>query len=185
MPILGSIASGVSGNLYTTLLAFDSIASSSPTGTSVTFSSIPQTYTHLKVIATAQSDYTAYNLDDKLIFNGDTSNAYLSTNMQNAQGTFYGYRPNPNMNVTRGSVNGTYMTSGWSVGEIDIFNYTATDIYKSVQGQWSTTALSYPAVYQNVASGVWQSTAAINSLTFTLSTGSHVAGSEFTLFGLL
>ena len=71
-PILGTIASQISGRLWTSLLAYDSIASASPSGTSVvTFSSIPSTYSSLKLIITSQSTYTAYNSNVLMIFNGD------------------------------------------------------------------------------------------------------------------
>ena len=51
MPILGLLASAISGNLFAPSGAYDSIATASGTGSSATisFTSIPSTYTHLQI----------------------------------------------------------------------------------------------------------------------------------------
>jgi hypothetical protein len=186
MPVLGTIDSQKSGHLWTAIPAFYSIATAAPTGTNtVTFSSIPQTFKHLKIIGTAQSTYTAYNSNVNLTFNGDTTNNYYSASNLNAQGGSNPYKDTAAyINLTRGAVTGTYMTSGWSVTEFDIPNYTETDIYKSVQGQWSVAALAYPATYQTIGTGTWKSTAAITSIELVLTSLNFVTGSRFNLFGL-
>jgi len=189
-PILGTIASQISGRLWTSLLAYDSIASAAPSGTGVvTFSSIPSTYSSLKIIVTSQSNYTAYNTNCLITFNGDSTNLYGDKAIFTAQDEppyFYSNNGRNYMDLCNGVQNGTYMTSGWAVGEIDIPNYAATDVYKSAQAIWGTNALGYPAAYLSNASGYWKSTAAINSITLTTTSGggNYLAGSRFSLFGV-
>jgi hypothetical protein len=51
MPILGIISSQISGHLFAPSGAYDSIATVSGTGSSgtISFTSIPSTYTHLQI----------------------------------------------------------------------------------------------------------------------------------------
>ena len=63
MPILGVVASGISGHLVTG--AFESIATVTTTGSNpITFSSIPQTYKSLQIRYTARSSRSGYYSDD-------------------------------------------------------------------------------------------------------------------------
>lgn len=79
MPVLGIIASQISGHLWAPSGAYDSIATttvgSGGTAT-VTFSSIPATYTHLQIRCLMRTDravaYTATNWR----FNSDSSSNY-------------------------------------------------------------------------------------------------------------
>ena len=187
-PILGTIASQISGRLWTSLLAYDSIASASPSGTNVvTFSSIPSTYSSLKLIITSQSTYTAYNSNVLMTFNGDGTAIYGDRAIftdGNVPYYIYNNGPRNYINLANGCQTGTYMTSGWGVAEIDIPNYAATDIYKSAQAIWGVNALSYPAGYLSNASGYWKSTDAINSITLLSGSLNYVAGSRFSLFGV-
>jgi hypothetical protein len=184
------LAGNTAYELYTTTLAYDSIASAAPSGTGVvTFSSIPSTYSSLKIIVTSQSNYTAYNTNCLITFNGDSTPLYgdkaiFTANEESPY--FYSNNGRNYMDLCNGVQNGTYMTSGWAVGEIDIPNYAATDVYKSAQAIWATNAMSYPAAYMSNASGYWKSTDAINSITLTTSSGggNYVTGSRFSLFGV-
>lgn len=173
---------------YTTTLAYDSIASVSPSGTdTITFSSIPGTYSSLKLIYTSQSTYTAYNTNVRMRFNGDTADNYGDRGIFTDGNTpYYLYSNGPRgwMDLNYGIQTGTYMASGWGVGEVDIPNYAATDVYKNAQGLAGVNALSYPAGYFSNASGYWKSTAAITSITLYSSAGNYVAGSRFSLFGV-
>jgi hypothetical protein len=75
-PILGIYASQISGHLFAPSGAYDSIATATFTGSalSVTFSSIPSTYTHLQIRGLARTPSGNDQID--LRFNGDSGNNY-------------------------------------------------------------------------------------------------------------
>jgi hypothetical protein len=76
MPILGIMASQISGHLFAPSGAYDSIATttlSSPAA-SITFSSIPATYTHLQIRGIARSTAAAGNVS--IAYNSDTGSNY-------------------------------------------------------------------------------------------------------------
>jgi len=74
-PMLGIMASAISGNLFTPSKDYDSIATVtvSTAVSSITFSSIPATYRHLEIRFIAQN--SGYR-DIWGRFNGDATNAY-------------------------------------------------------------------------------------------------------------
>ena len=190
MPIIGTINSAISGRLYTALAAFNSIDTISPTGTSATFSSIPATFSHLKIIGLQQSNYTAYNITSGLQFNGDNTSSYYRSswyNLGDGVGNQYAYKDgsssmNLGAQITAGSY---YAPSGWLSYEIDIPNYTATDMYKSAHGTFVNGPLGISVSQMVLGSGVWKNTNAITSITITLSSGSFVSGSRLNLYGIL
>ena len=83
MPILGIYASAISGNLA--FPSYESIATTTvgSGGTaSITFGSIPSTYTHLQVRGILQSARATFSRDEyKITINSDTGTNYDSHNI--------------------------------------------------------------------------------------------------------
>lgn len=156
-----------------TLIAEQSFSSPSA---SVTFSNIPQTYTHLVIDLSAAS--SSGNVDAAVRFNGDASNIYsamyLYGNGSSAGAAlagpntyayldYYGYLSSGNMNAETATV----------------MAYTNTNVYKAVLGYAANAATG-----ADVVTSIWPSTAAVTSLTVLVATSAFAAGSVFRLWGL-
>ena len=164
-----------------TLIASNTVGSGG--ASSVTFSSIPATYTDLCVKISGRSDSGA---DAPLYatFNGASTNfshVYLlgsgsgASSGNNAYGVgstkFYG-----------GTIDGITNTSN-SFGSIDIYvpNYAGSN-YKSVSFDAVEEGNS-AGQYAALVAGLWSNTSAINQITFTTS-NNFVQYSSFYLYGI-
>lgn len=147
---------------------------------SVTFSSIPQTYTDLIIKYTARNTSTS-NTFTQLTFNGNSSS--------------YSYRGLYGNGASVSSFNAS--TTYIYVGDMDLSSYTANtfsneEIYipnyagsnyksvsiDSVNENNATTAASY------LTAGLWSNTAAITSVTLTTGGGNYAQYSTFYLYGI-
>ena len=165
MPMLGIMASAISGNLWAPAGAYDSISTATVTtgGTlSVTFSSIPATYTHLQIRMTAQYLNTAGG-SLQMQFNGDTatnySYHYLSGDGASASagaGTSSNW-----ININVGQQDTTY----FSVSNIDILDYANTNKYKTSRALTGVDKNGSGSI--QLTSGSWRNTAAVTSITIT------------------
>jgi len=145
---------------------------------SVTLSSIPNTYTDLvvkgSVRATVSADYEDLNLE----FNSSniSSRRRLGGNGSVAFSDFYSL-PTPGI-----SVGATATANVFSNFELYIANYAgSTD--KSFSYDTVTENNATAAVAQMVA-GIWNSSAAITSMTFYVASANLVQYSTFTLYGV-
>lgn len=155
------------------------------TTASVTFSSIPQTYSGLRMVYVARTDGTGSQRVLYLQFNGDSGAHYNSAGI-------YGNGSTPTnvgdfgvsvMDV--GLISAASAPAGCAgVGEIIIPAYAATTYYKSVSAT-TTAQPSSGSQFSGTFGGTWTSTAAITSVTLTSSGGSLLAGSTFTLYGVV
>jgi len=174
MPILGIIASSITGGLSTN--SYESIATttlSSATAT-VTFSSIPQTYTHLqlRIMLPSSGDEPAMR------FNSDTGNNYNRHGLYANGSTISSY----------GDVGANYM--GLSVGSAnvncmvtDILEYTNTNKFKVSR----TLAGHDDSASRTIAlrTNAWRNTAAITTITLTETNSSNFPQySSFALYGI-
>ena len=184
MPIVGSFA-GASSRAYGlqaggALGDYESISTTTLTGTAttVTFSSIPQTYTHLQIrtnILTSSQFSSA-----RITFNSDTATNYSFHNL-------YG---NGSSATSDSGVSQAYMyayflggTSNPSSGVYDILDYTNTNKFKTWRGIEGIDANG--SGYVNLTSGNWRSTSAITSITFTTVGGVTMNQySSFALYGI-
>ena len=182
MPILGIMASQISGHLSSP--AYESIATSTPNGTSVTFSSIPQTYKHLQVRAisrTTRSDASVDGIYARI--NGDTAANY-SYHMLYGDGSSLAAYSGTNTTTMVGSFGGADALTAanlFTVSVWDILDYTNTNKYKTTRSLTGYDANGSGTV--SFASGNWRNTTAVTSLTF-LAEGNFVANSHFALYGI-
>lgn len=166
---------------------FDSIAEAVGTGSSntITFSSIPQTYTDLQIVFSYQFSGNGY---PQLRFNGDTTNTnyYYQINNQYSTTTAFTTR-------STSTSNGFYTTLNMSAatvpgaGVINIFDYRTAGINRGAQlisssfgGSTSGEVLQW--------SGYWNNTAAITSISIVESAGGNqnfTTNSKITLYGIL
>jgi len=148
--------------------------------TSVALTSIVGTYTDLRVVINAKVS-TVANANIRMQVNGDTGNSY-STTLLAGTGTvaesvrYSNYSASTFVNIDAPINNTTFNPT-----LIDVMNYSNATTYKT----WLTRA-SNAAAGTDAMVGLWRSTAAITSLTFTLSSSlSFDTGSVFSLYGIL
>lgn len=176
---LGVIASQISGHLWAPSGAYDSIATTTVgTGgaSSITFSSIPSTYTHLQIRGIAQATlatgFIRFNSDSAsnyathyLYGDGASAASGAATN----QTISYAFLATASANIFGGAV-------------IDILDYTNTNKYKTMRslsgGDQNGTG------YIELISGLWQSTSAITSITLIPASGNFAQYSSFALYGI-
>lgn len=185
MPIIGIVASSITNALWPAN-SFESIATSTvSTGgvTSVTFSSIPQTHSHLQIRCRAKSTNGGPALTVQ--YNGDSTvnyrSHYLETNgatvISNMGGTnTYGYAGYP----TPGGAASTMFSSTI----IDVLDYTDTNKFKTARCLTGYDTNNTVDGYLDAFSHVWLSTSAVNSITLTIQTEAFVVGSTFALYGV-
>jgi hypothetical protein len=168
------------GMTYTPI-ATNTLTSSSAT---VTFSSIPQTYTDLVLVM-----QPAANADDENIgirFNGVASGVYSYTRIgaNNTAGTFNSSRVTGFSRINTTEATGTSTNLGNLVIVVNINNYTNTTTYKTLLARSGQQGGTYNGVEFFV--GLWPSTAAITSVTAMQGgTRTFSVGSAFTLYGIL
>jgi hypothetical protein len=169
----------LAGNPTYIPFSFYSIATATVTSggtTSITFSSIPSTYTHLQIRGIGLGTGFAYSY---LGFNSDTAAnySYHQINADGATTTASGVANATLIYALQGSSNASYPASG----VIDILDYTNTNKYKTVKVLSGYDKNGSGEVY--LRSGNWRSTSAITSITITSST-SFDQYSSFALYGV-
>lgn len=147
----------------------------SSTATSVTFSSIPQTYTDLvMVISTINSSTGNYILTR---FNSDSGTNYAQIRM-----LVSGTTTSSNNNFNDDSFAVMYQTNTTDPGicVMNIFNYANTTTFKNALSRDSFAADS-----SFFRIGMWRNTNAITTISLTINGGSFKSGSTFNLYGIL
>ena len=183
-PILGILASGMSGNLWAPGKDFDSIATTTVGAggaSSITFSSIPQTYRHLQIRAIGRSSNT---VEDSLYqFNGDVGAIYAHHLLVGNGSTAAAYATTSATSI-KGAPYLTGNTSIFGAGVTDILDYTNTNKYKTVRTLtgYDNNGGSFAQI--QFYSGLWQSTSALTSITITPTAGTYVQYSQFALYGI-
>jgi hypothetical protein len=196
MPILGVVASSISGHLtppFTPTGSYDALASYTvPSGglASITFSAIPSTYTHLQVRFLAQDTRSTYWVGDMYMRFNNSSTGYafhlLTGNGSIAfadKGTNY-----TEIYVGSGSI-GTTTGGTFGVGVMDILDYASTSKYKvsrTLVGDDHNGTGGGGSLGGRItlASGLWQSTNAINQITFYGGNGNLAEFSQLALYGI-
>jgi len=148
---------------------------------SVTFSNIPQSgYTDLKIVASTRDNRSANASDFLLNFNGVTTNLSFKRLYGDGSSAIStsGTTGEAGIEVAANSTANTFSNI-----EVYIPNYTSSN-YKS----WSADSVSEnnaTTAYAQLTAGLWSSTAAITSITFTAeASASFVQYSTFSLYGL-
>lgn len=177
MGLLGATAVpvGAFDLLETTLISADTA--------SVTFSSLGSysDYKHLQIrtILAGSSTSTAQLY---IRFNGISSTSYARHFMR-GDGTAVGVSAAINQTqIAFNFIGSSSATSAFSAGVIDILDYSSTSkntTIRSLEGQVNSLEN-----FVRLESGLFNSTAAITSITMSPSLGNFIAGSRFSLYGV-
>jgi hypothetical protein len=185
-PILGIYASQISGHLFAPSGAYDSIATvtvGSPVST-ITFSSIPSTYTHLQVRAIFRGTTGGSSTNDlKMQFNSDTGSNYSQHYLGGGgSSTYAGGAANVTYIPAIGILQDGNTASVYQASIIDLLEYANTNTFKTTR-----TLNGYDTNGSGeilLGSGNWRSTTAINRIDFAPSSGSFKQYSSFALYGI-
>jgi len=178
MPIAGVIASS---NQQARAASFYQIQQLSPSAVStVTFSSIPSTYKSLQVRFNLVCTSAGANFQTQ--FNGDSSSAnYVSHRLYGDGGsTVAGGFASGVFGYVLQFANGAVITYP-TVGIMDVIDYANTNKNKTVKSLMGANQNTSTGNVQ-LNSGLWLSTAAINSLTFAVSAGTFTG--TISLYGV-
>jgi len=152
---------------------------------SITFSSIPSTYTSLQVRFMGSAGYGSYNNGTiKCELNADTTSANYYYHSIFGDGSAVTANGAQLQKITQGLDTAT-TTSIYGVGIIDLLNYASTTQNKTLRsfaGFDTNGATSANRV--TLSSMLWMNTAAINSIKLSASDGSWTVGSTFALYGI-
>ena len=171
------------------------IASSTATGgTSVSFTSIPQTYTDLCIVASTRTTYTGGGSVSSAIQFNSTTTGYTSKCIQ-----YYGASSvvsGSDTTATMGGITGGFIRAFSSsaggtsntFGNVSIYipNYTSSNNKSySADAVAEDNAASGSSVNGIVMSaGLWSNTAAITRIDFGAEVGNYVSPSTFYLYGI-
>lgn len=144
---------------------------------SITFSSIPATYTDLRVVLVCTATTNAY---PKFRLNGDTSSNYSSTNVL---GTGAATNSQYEQNDDGIRINGNIpVTTNPSLNTVDLFSY-AGSTYKTTLNVAANDKNGSGVTVSTV--GLWRNTAAITSITlYDLTSLTFAAGTTATIYGI-
>ena len=179
--------SALAGNPLIMPGSYESIATATGTGSSgtITFSSIPSTYVALQIRGIARTTPLSNVVNFYIRFNGDTGTNYtrhsligdgatVSTGAQTAQNSIYVYEAGRGANAAANIV---------GISIIDIHDYASTTKNKTVRiisGSDANDTTGDVAL----ASGLWLSTAAIDSISIVTTSGSWTTQTQFALYGI-
>ena len=153
------------------------------TTTTITFSSIPTTYTDLVLKISARSA-GATGLDNPNIkFNGDGSTSlYSITTLEGNGSTVTTGRNSSYSSITFNSEGTSYTSNTFALTELYIpsYNLTTNKPISSI----STTENNATASYLDAQANLYAGTSGITSIALTGTSGGFVSGSSFYLYGI-
>jgi hypothetical protein len=161
-------------NTYT-LIETQTLSSSTA---SITFSSIPQTYTDLKVVFSPRHSNADVSNDVLISLNGSTSNF----TGRRFYGTGSATGSDTATRTAGTSVGASATASTFGNNEIYIPNYTSSN-YKSISTDQAGENNASQA-FLILGTNLWSDTAAITSITLTAAGTSFVQYSTFYLYGI-
>lgn len=169
-------------NTYT-LISSNTLSSSAA---SVTFSSIPATYTDLVLRWSARGDALANTVNPYIQFNGVSSNVYSRTLIYGAGSA--GTGSGRNSNIDRIYVNtipaGLATSNTFGNSEFYLPSYLASQ--NKPMGIFTATEYNSATVDDNiyVIAGLYSQTTAVSSVLIAPFSGNFVSGSSFYLYGI-
>lgn len=182
--MLGILASQITGHLSTN--SFESIATvtvGSGGSSTVTFSSIPSTYKHLQIRATARTTSGGVDNYASIIFNSDTGANYTYHDLQgNGSTASASGLASQNANYLQRYAGAGAAASIFGVSVTDILDYQNTNKYKTIRNLGGDDRNGAGFIY--LTSGVWMSTSAVNSITITPEANNWAQYSSFALYGI-
>jgi hypothetical protein len=148
---------------------------------SITFSSIPQTYKHLQLRIVTRSDSgSPDNLT--MAFNSDNTASNYRMHLLVADGGSVAAVSQANNGFVAYVASAAQASNIFTAATVDILDYTSTSKNTTVRTLYGT---GLNTLYLGLQSMIWFNTAAVTSLTLDQVVGTNfVTGSRFTLYGV-
>lgn len=174
----------LAGNTAYNPSSYESIATATGNGSaaSITFSSIPATYTHLQLRILVR-DSSSNNSQYQLWFNSGASATYGSHRLTGNGSTATATGSASNTEMQYAAFTGTIATSTYGASIIDIHDYSSTSKNKTVRSFFGYD--SNGAGTLGLSSAVWVATSAITDITFYNANNNGLAtGTTISLYGI-
>ena len=166
--------------------AYDSIATVSGTGSSgtISFTSIPATYTHLQIRCLQRNTTNISGDDPKIRFNSDSGSNYNRHLLYGSGSAAAAAASAGDTKITYAynSADASYGASIYGVSVIDILDYANTSKYKIVRSL--SGADNNGSGYVSLQSGSWMNAAAITQIDVMTFSGNWETNSRFALYGI-
>jgi hypothetical protein len=181
MPILGIMASQISGHLWSPEGAYDALATVTvPSGgvASVTFAGIPSGYKHLQIRATAR-----LNTNDFIYiqFNGDGTNTNYRSHWVEGSGSAAGASSTQSPAGATFTYTQSNSSSIFDVAVADVLDYASSTKNKTVRSLRGCD--NNGSGYVGLHSSFWNNTSAVTSMVIT-SPYTFQQYSSFALYGV-
>ena len=193
-PILGVIASQISGHLFTagTFDSIQTVTVGAGGQSSISFSSIPSTYKHLQIRMFMQSNRGTYGTDNvSLRINGDSGTNYVYHYLRGSgSAATPGASSSSITEITEFSTQGCGTSTGgtFGAGVADILDYSSSAKYKTVRnlsGVDLNGSVGGGYGYVSLVSGLWMNTATVTSLLlYPVNGTAFTQYSSFALYGV-
>ena len=178
--IAGMLAGGAVATDYESIATVTVGAGGSST---ITFSSIPSTYTHLQIRALSKSTTAGTaNASFTAQFNSDTGSNYTRHALTGDGATVSASGAASQTSIRAGGNTEANSTNIFAVSVIDILDYANTNKYKTLRTLFGSDLNGSGEI--NFRSGAWMNTNAITSVLLTPSSGNFAQYSSFALYGI-
>lgn len=184
----GTGAASAASNSVTPYDGYESIATGYSSGSigTITFSSIPSSYTHLQLRVFARSATASTGQDDLQIkFNSDTGSNYSAHRLygQGTTASSGGFTSQSVVHLDEILCRNSNTASVFSGIIVDILDYKNTNKYKTVRALGGNDNNGSGTIAFD--SGLWMSTSAVTQLDLQVSGGANfITGSVFELYGI-
>ncbi len=151
----------------------------------ISIASIPAGYKNIRITVQGRVSGAVVNGTLGILLNGDASNAYDWTYVQNNNATLSGNTAAANAYAFVGYLPGTSVTRGSTAGSYTIMipNYAGTVFEKSITSNGGMVDSTAGNVFKIDAQLSWRNTAAINAVTVMLASGTKLlAGTRATTY---
>lgn len=177
--MIGALVAGITGSGGASLSSYESIATATGTGSSntITFSSIPSTYTHLQIRG--------------IMLNTPGSGDNMSVRFNSDSGSNYAYHQLTGDGASAAATGassvtlmlGAYHTATqYGATVIDILDYKNTSKNKTMRTLHGSDANGSGFVI--LRSGLWMNTNAITSISLLAGSGNWTTATTFALYGI-
>ena len=146
----------------------------------ITFSSIPSTYTDLRVVLTGTGTTNGDNV--RLILNSDTGTTYSYTEIYGDGTNRYCVSSTNQFNMYLNSNNANLSDTIPTMYTIDFFQYANTGVLKTFLATANMDLNGSGSVAYTI--GTWRSTSAITTINLTNGAASYKIGTTATLYGI-
>ena len=183
MPILGVIDSGKSGHLApaTGYYSIGTVNVGSGGASSITFSSIPSTYTHLQLRMMVRETSTSNGYD--MQFNGDTGNNYSRHYLigTGSSALAAAVTSTSSMILADAAIS-TSTTGVFGASVCDVLDYTNVNKNKVIRTLGGYDNNGNGGIFFN--SGLWINTSSVTSIVIIPDAGNFAQYSSFALYGV-